>query len=397
MTAHTAPGQTAGYLYQCRYALLLALQHAVSSPSLLLSIEHLDDVAFEEGAEPVVRLQAKHQLVRAASLTDSCSDLWKTMGIWATEVASDPSKLDTQRLLLVTTGEAPPGSAASLLRSKSRDEVAARAILITAMSKSRSEANAKHYAAFSALSDEAQVALLRAIQVLDRSPSLADLDAPLKHELRFVATAQSRDAALQRVEGWWWARVAQALVDPARKHISLMEVETFVDTVREAFRVESLPVDFAGAEPPESTAQAYDARTFVRQLHLAVCPPNRVARAKRDFYRAFEQRSKWSREYLVDATEMTDYERRLIEQWEPRFERMSEQATMPEAPADPVKVAQDLIFWVETDMQQPLRNVNDRYLAVGSCHMLADDKRLGWHPDFRRLLDDKPPADGSGS
>ena len=52
MTVHTAPGQTAGYLYQCRYALLLALQHTASSPNLLLSIEHLDDVAFEEGAEP---------------------------------------------------------------------------------------------------------------------------------------------------------------------------------------------------------------------------------------------------------------------------------------------------------------------------------------------------------
>jgi hypothetical protein len=51
MTVHTAPGQTAGYLYQCRYALLFASQHTASSPSLQLSIEHLDDVAFEEGAE----------------------------------------------------------------------------------------------------------------------------------------------------------------------------------------------------------------------------------------------------------------------------------------------------------------------------------------------------------
>jgi hypothetical protein len=397
MTVHTAPGQAAGYLYQCRYALLLALQHTASSPSLLLSIEHLDDVAFEEGAEPVARLQAKHQLVRAATLTDNCTDLWKTLGIWATEVASDPSKLDTQRLLLVTTAEAPAGSAASLLRANGRDEAAARALLTTAISKSRSETNAKHHAAFSAIADEAQMALLRAVQVLDRCPSLADLDAPLRHELRFVATAQSRDAALQRMEGWWWARVAQALVDPARKHISLMEVEAFIDTVREAFRAENLPVDFAGAEPPDSTAQAYEARTFVRQLLLADCPPNRVARAKRNFYRAFEQRSKWSREHLVDATEMTDYERRLIEQWEPRFEKISEQTSKTEAPADQVKAAQDLIFWVETDMEQPLRNVTDRYLAVGSCHMLADDKRLGWHPAFRQLLDKTPPAEGSES
>jgi hypothetical protein len=36
-----------GYLYQCRYALLLALQKD-DDPNLCLSIEKLDDVAFHE-------------------------------------------------------------------------------------------------------------------------------------------------------------------------------------------------------------------------------------------------------------------------------------------------------------------------------------------------------------
>ena len=395
MTAHTAPGQTAGYLYQCRYALLLALQHTGSHPGLLLSIEHLDDVAFENGAEAVARLQAKHQLVRAATLTDSCSDLWKTIGIWATEVASDPGKLESQKLLLVTTAEAPSGSAASLLRGADRDEAAAHSQLLATIAKSRSEGNAKHYGAFSALTEQAQTALLKAIQILDGSPSLADLTTPLQHELRFLAAAQSRDAALQRVEGWWWARIAEALVNPARKHIALLEVETFLDTVREAFKAANLPVDFAGAELPQSMAQSYDARTFVRQLRLVDCPPNRMARAKRDYYRAFEQRSKWSREYLVDAAELTDYERRLIEQWEPRFERMIELVSASDPPADPVKAALDLIFWVEADIQQPLRNVTERYLATGSCHMLADDRRMGWHADYRRLLEETAATVGS--
>jgi hypothetical protein len=393
MTVHTAPGQTAGYLYQCRYALLWALQHTGSYPGLLLSIEHLDDVAFEDGVEPVARLQAKHRLIRTAALTDSCSDLWKTIGIWAAEVASDPAKLETQKLLLVTTAEAPLGSAARLLRAAGRNEATARSQLLSAIAKSRSDVNAGYYETFSALTEPAQTALLKAILMLDCSPSLADLSIPLKHELRFLAEAQSRDAALQRVEGWWWARIAEALVNPTRKHIPLLEVEAFLDTVREAFRTANLPVDFAAAEPPQSTAQGYDARTFVRQLRLVNCQPNRIARAKRDYYRAFEQRSKWSREYLVDAAELSDYERRLIEQWEPRFDRMTEMVSAAATAADPLQAALDLIFWLETDIQQPLRNVTERYLAIGSCHMLADDRRMGWHVDYRRLLDEATSSD----
>jgi hypothetical protein len=31
----------------------------------------------------------------------------------------------------------------------------------------------------------------------------------------------------------------------------------------------------------------------------------------------------------------------------------------------------------------PLRNVSERFLTLGSYHILADDLRVGWHPDYR--------------
>jgi hypothetical protein len=62
MTGHTAPGQTAGYVYQCRYALLAALREPDPGPQLAISIEQLDDVAFEEQGDPLARLQTKHHV-----------------------------------------------------------------------------------------------------------------------------------------------------------------------------------------------------------------------------------------------------------------------------------------------------------------------------------------------
>ena len=72
-----------GYLYQVRSALLWALQRQRSDADFLVSIETLDDVAFETaGGEPTELLQTKHHRSRAASLSDSSVDLWKSLRIW---------------------------------------------------------------------------------------------------------------------------------------------------------------------------------------------------------------------------------------------------------------------------------------------------------------------------
>lgn len=57
----------AGYLYQCRYALLAALQLGDVS-GVEISIEQLDDVAFERDGEPLALIQTKHHLRRQGDL-----------------------------------------------------------------------------------------------------------------------------------------------------------------------------------------------------------------------------------------------------------------------------------------------------------------------------------------
>ena len=58
-----------GYLFQIRYALVLLLR--ADEPENVISIEKLDDVAFEEDGEPKQLLQFKHHVINSATLTDS--------------------------------------------------------------------------------------------------------------------------------------------------------------------------------------------------------------------------------------------------------------------------------------------------------------------------------------
>lgn len=31
-------------------------------------------------------------------------------------------------------------------------------------------------------------------------------------------------------------------------------------------------------------------------------------------------------------------------------------------------------------------NFQPQYMTTGSCHMLADEKKIGWHPNYQKLL-----------
>ena len=85
-TSFDASLSALGYLYQCRYALLLALQHDEDS-DLQMSIEKLDDVAFlGDGVahiNPAELLQFKHHIKRQGGLSDKSADIWKTIRIWS--------------------------------------------------------------------------------------------------------------------------------------------------------------------------------------------------------------------------------------------------------------------------------------------------------------------------
>jgi hypothetical protein len=81
--------------------------------------------------------------------------------------------------------------------------------------------------------------------------------------------------------------------------------------------------------------------------------------------------------------EIAKYEVTLIEEWQPRFQQMQEKLAAGElSPAAQRASGQEIYSWVEAEARFPFRSVTHRFLTVGSYHMLANDLRVGWHPDY---------------
>jgi hypothetical protein len=377
-----------GYLYQVRSALLWTLRRLKTEPNFLVSVETLDDVTFEaRGGNATDLLQTKHHRTGIGSLTDASPDLWKTLRIWLEGYSSGVIPA-AANLYLVTTAMAPDGTAAARLRASPRDVTAARQALDATASSSSNRKNAAAYRAYLATSAVDRITVLEKVVVLDAAPSITDLDCELRQEVYWAVGREHHSAFLERLEGWWLRRVLQQLTDATAERIGSADLELQMSDLREQFKQESLPIDDDLLEftLDDATRSAHENSTFVRQLELVKTGKHRIAAAIRDYYRAFEQRSRWLREDLVVGMDLHKYEKRLTEEWELVFDAMRDELGDDATDVAKETAARSVLAWAERTPVPIRSNVTEPFVSRGSYHMLSDEVRIGWHPEFRDRL-----------
>jgi hypothetical protein len=386
-----------GYLYQLRIALLWSLQKLPAGGDFLVSVETLDDVAFEsKGGTPQELVQTKHHRTREATLTNASPDFWKSLRIWF-ETAEAGQVMVGTALQLITTATAPDGSAASYLRSANRNVEAALSALETTAQSSSNKANESAYKAFLKATPARRLALLDAVVVIDAAPTIEDVEDMLRSAVFSAVERKYLGSFLERLEGWWIRRVLRQLVTSGDR-ILAEEIESQMSDLREQFKQDALPIDDDLLEftLDEATHAAHSNSMFVRQMELTKARKLRIAAAIRDYYRAFEQRSRWLRDELVYVGEIHKYERRLIEEWELLFAAVADEIGENATEQIKERAAQEVLRWAEHSIIPIRPRVTEPFVTRGSLHMLADEKRVGWHPEFQvRLAELLTSAGGS--
>jgi len=383
-TAHSAAASALGYIYQCRLALVYALRRLATGKSFKLSIETLDDVVFDNDGAAVELLQAKHHISGTASLTDSSPELWSALRVWCEALTSGALPQDAL-VYLLTTSSAPNGSAASYLGPLDRDEAAALQRLSAALTTSTNQTNTAAYSAFRNLSDQQRKDLMKRTTIFASAASIHDLDDELRQVMFFAVAREHLDSFLQRFEGWWFRRVILHLSQNG-DHIHGDELESKQAELREQFKRDQLPID-SDIMTASIDASGYQDMVFVHQMRLIEVSSRRIVLAIQDYFRAYEQRSRWMREELLLVGELDQYESRLVDEWERLFEQMRDELGDDAAENAKRTAAHSIFKWVESGMHTPIRGgMQEHTIARGSYQMLADDLRVGWHLDFRDRL-----------
>lgn len=382
-TKYSAQAPLAGYLFQCRLALLRGLQIVKTKANVQISIETFDDIAFENDDIAECLMQAKHSLTDKP-LNDLSVDFWKTVRVWLSLLDDGIVQLSSLSLFFITTATAEGDTAVSKLRSGSTtdDKLQARDLLKAAASKSQNASIDDVRQKFLALSDPEIDLLLARVEVIDGHPNLVDTMDEIEGELLLLAPTKAPLAA-QYLEGWWLDEIGRRLVDNTLHPIEAQSIVKRANDIGRMLGEDSLPID----DPKKIGAKTYgieDENTnLVKQMRIIQAPDSSIRRGVNDFYRASAQKSKWARESLLIDGENQQYDERVFDIWARKFDE--EVFLSDEGDEAKIAAGQKVFFW---SMQQSVgfRNVVETWMTSGTFHALSDRSMIGWHPDYQRIL-----------
>lgn len=375
-----------GYFFQARYGLWLLLD---GDEEQELVLESLDDIVLQDQGAPRELLQTKHLVRAEARLTNASPELWKTLRIWSSHTLAERISFPSTRLTLITTATASTDSIPSWLRPGNHRncQAAQRGLVEVATSSTNAELKTC-FETFMTLTEEQQRALLDATYVIDKSSDIDDTGDRIRKRIRAAVAREHREAVFERLEGWWFGKVVEQLRTVGPAPVSGFEVYDKLTTIAEQFRPDALPIDFLDAKPDTIDPQG-DNRMFVQQLRTIELGKTRIEKAIIDYYRAFEQRSRWAREELLVGGEVETYEGRLIDEWERFAAALTEE--IPEGAQEELlrRTGRDILTWMEFKTDVRIRpSVTEPYVMRGSYHMLANRANPGvwWHPHFVERL-----------
>jgi len=392
ITDFSAKEPSLGYFYQIKYALYILLTHSKEMDNPRVRIENLDDIEIED-INSLHLLQTKLHIKNKANLTDSSVDFWKTIRIWSEYINNNTIDLENTIFNLITTEEIPDSSILYKFKSNITidSEVSDTIKKLDEISiNSENKTNAKAYLAYQTLSFENKKSLIQKIRILDNSIGITEIDSKIKNELIYSTYPSTIDSFLEILDGWWFHKSIENLTTQI-DHISSSELQLKIANIRDTFQADNLPNHFPNQlEITDEDVEDLKERNFLKQLELikVKASSRAIKRAISDFRRAFEQRSKWLRLQLLNPEEEEKYDVKLYNYWKNIYDLMCDEAEE--------KSAEELIvlgkgFYIEqfakTCPQIKIREkFNEDFLTRGSYQMLADSKKIGWHPNYKDEL-----------
>ncbi|WP_431236729.1 ABC-three component system protein [Mycolicibacterium aichiense] len=382
---HSAADSAVGYIYQVKWALYEVLQKSRDRPDHSISLEKLDDVAWESEGTPRELLQLKHH-AGTGPVGDMNPDVWRTLRVWMDAIQD--ASVELPDLYLVTTEIASQGSALAALRLNGRDPELAETLLLQAARTSTAKDTAKSRNQFCELSSESRRRLVEHIYVLDGAPLIQEIDSLVSRELTHVLPAEHENTYLDLLWAWWYS-VALDMLQGSRLVVRGTDVSAKVSDLRDDFSRERLPTLAPAPTTDEELelAAAHTDRPFVHQIRWVDAPQRILEKAIVDYYRAIVQTRLWLEDDLIGLHELEDFERKLRDEWEREMAWLT--ARLPDGAdeAERVAVGQELLRKV---LSQTAIRVRERYdepfFMRGKYHEMADAGDVGWHPDFQQRL-----------
>jgi hypothetical protein len=370
-----------GFNYQFKIALLLILS---SDEGATASIETNDDIEIGS-ADNSNLIQVKHH-ESSGKISDSSVDFWKSIRIWSDFLNSVNN---ATKYILFTTDTSSPNTISSFLGTKDRNEKKATELMISFANKSQNQELKTSFKSFMNLTEDQKKELVKKITIIDSQENISNIDSVIKKEIRLSTRPEFLDSLYDRFLAWWYMTIEKHILNKNTLKLHKSDIESKLQDISDQFRLDSLPIDFLDLKPDEKMESEAEDRLFVKQLSILDIDIKMIRKAILDYYKAYSQRSRWTRENLLIEDELVKYEKKLIDSWEIILLKIKDLANK-DLDENEIKKMGKNIFYEVMENDIPIREkVNEPYVMRGSYHILADEDspRVWWHPYFKERIE----------
>ncbi|WP_224032542.1 ABC-three component system protein [Paraburkholderia caribensis] len=398
-TNHSAADAALGFYYQAFYALRTLLDHPHDDATVC--VETLDDVEIRSNGQTLLT-QLKHSMSAGpAAVTLASRPLWRTLKAWIDVLPR--LVLSETKFQLVTVAPLGDQPILQALLSPEADRTELREALTVEARRVRDEHAAavsskdpnpphadriKACEAFLALPESTQIEILERTSIVPEESRIIDIEAEIARKLTLFPEAY-RVPLAQRLISWWDLQVIHTLCRNREPAISKTEVQREIaELAGEIEREDLLPEFETLLPPPEHQADSM----LVAQIDLVGGDDIDIERATREQWRAGKQRHAWIENRLDMATRLAQYDAILCEAWSDLHRRMARDCASDDAD-NKCRKGLAVLRWSHEDAHREVRplapNWHAPYYVRGSYQTLAMSLTVGWHPEFRKILDKK--------
>lgn len=376
---HAAPGQYLGFALQ---PVRLCFHLLTCEPGARVSLEYLDDVAIHH-ADGRHSIEQTKSATKTNPVSDLADDLWKTLANWLDLVAQGVVKPGETAFRLYVTPKRTGPWAEALSTAKAPDEVEAIVKKISAkLAKMGDEpgciVNLKKFLNAPA-TDRAAI-----VGAMTLQSEHADPVEPLRDLLKVTVAAEHIDRLCEAAIGMAKQRV-DSLIQKGLPPI--LDADAFKTTFR-AFVQKNVMSNYLPPLSEKPLSGEIDNMLamrplFLKQLELIAVTDEEKVRAVSDLLRSSADKSRWADAGMIFEGSLEEWDENLVNRQGSVAGEVSDLHGEKDA-----AIRGRLVYRRCAQMEAPLEGrAVPSHFVHGCFNSLADSRRLGWHPEFKTLLD----------
>ena len=375
---HSAPGQYLGFALQ---PVRLCLHLLTCPEGAQVSLEYLDDVALHLADGSTLLEQSKSALSQNP-VSDWADDFWKCLANWLDIADANTIETEKSQFRLYVTPIKHGARSQELSDATTTDDVEAITSEIRkSLNRQRKVPGCMPYLQkFLDATAEKRVAIVSRFRIVstDADPvqPIRDLLAPTVQPMLIDHLCQF---AIGRAK-----ETADRLIRNGQP--AILDGDKFKEEFRSFVQRNNLPgyLTSLAPKPPLEEVESLLAigPTFIRQLDLVNVSEDERVRAVSDFLRSSADKSSWAEAGLVFQQGLEEWDAELVSRQGLVCGEVSDVHGDKEA-----CVRGRITYRQCAQMQAPLDGrVVPGHFVHGCLNSLADVKRIGWHPDYEKLL-----------